>query len=117
MGKVNLSELPFSKFTKIWLFVYIAFNFIWGIYSICKFEMLLPCILFALINIIAVTLIFKMKKQSFYLILSELIISIIFAFFIAKNWDGFSRLLVLIDYAFKLITWISIRNHYTEFKA
>lgn len=116
MAKVNLSELPFSKFTKIWLFIYIAFNFVWGIYSICRLQIMLPCVLFALVNIIAITFILRMNKRSLYLLLSETFLSLIFAFFLAKGWDGSARLLVLADFFFKCVTWLSIRSHYEKFK-
>lgn len=104
-NKVNLSELPYSKLTIIWLFFYMAMNFIFGIIQVRTLT--LPFIILGLINIYALTLLFRLKKQGFYILLSCEIVILLYSYFNHLNMS-----ISLVGFFGILITWTCIRSYW-----
>lgn len=103
------STSTYSKVTKYWLVVCMLAYFVWGVLPFYTRNVIIPFTALALINIYAVTLLFKMKKQGIYILASAEIVLVIYSLIRHHSMFYF-----LVNFLLLCITWLSIRQKWDK---
>ena len=103
------STAPFSKVAKCWFILYILVNFVWGLIPFYTRVIVFPFVALALINIYAISMIIKMKKQGIYTLASAEIVLVAYSLIRHQSMFYF-----LVNFILLCVTWILIRSKWED---
>lgn len=103
------STSPFSKVAKCWFILYLLVNLVWGLIPFYTKVIVFPFIALAIINIYAIIMIIKLKKQGVFTLASAEIVLVAYSLIRHQSIFYF-----MVNFILLCVTWALIRSKWED---